>query len=52
MSTPRPSDDDAALEVEFLDYLSTLENDEEDWTWFSEAHAPARERAESEEQTP
>ena len=30
-----------ALEGEFLDYLDTLEGEQEDWTWFSEKDEPA-----------
>lgn len=39
------ADDEEALDAEFLDYLGTLEGEQEDWTWFSDDESKPEDRA-------
>lgn len=41
--------EEEALDGEFLDYLDTLEGEQEDWTWFSEKDDPAGDAPAAEE---
>jgi hypothetical protein len=42
------AEDEAALDAEFLEYLDTLEGDQEDWTWFADESKDDKRIAEDE----